>query len=59
MVTAGNHVPKVKLGASVVRFVNSLVISSVGALRAALILCCDLVVRLEAVDCTNIATYIN
>ena len=59
MVTAGNHVSKVKLGASVVRFVNSLVISRVGALRPALILCIDLVIRLEAVDRTNIAVYIN
>lgn len=50
---------EIKFGASVIRFIDILVICRVGALGPTLILYFDLVIGLEAVDFISIATYIN
>ena len=59
MVAAGDHVFEVKLGGAVIRCADQLVIGRVGALRSSHVLGFDLVVGVEAVDCTYVATYIN
>ena len=59
MVAAGDHVFEVKLGGAVIRCVDQLVIGRVSALRSSHVVGFDLVVRLEAVNCTDVATYIN